>query len=131
MLLPRPKVVAVMGDAYHLVSADDPRPDFTTCQYKHTEEGYDEVSLLTHGPTEFADAKAVGPKDYFLKEERLALCPQDPRDGVLTALGLEARVCGKDNAYRILVRRPTDVLVLYCVECTREQAIALARAALR
>ena len=126
-LLPREKVVAVLGDAYHLTFAADPRPDFSTCEWKRSDKDYP-VGLMTRGPAEFRDAQVNGPTQYFAAESRLDRCAIGPRQSV-SGIGLEARICGQARSFTAIVRRAKDVLVLNCPDCTREQVIALARAA--
>ena len=128
-LLPRDEVVAVLGDAYHLTFAADPRPDFTSCEWKRTEKDYP-VGLVTRGPAEFRDAQVNGPAEYFVAESRLDRCAIGPRTS-LPGIGLEARICGQARSFTAIVRRSKDVLVLNCPECTREQVIALVRAAVQ
>jgi hypothetical protein len=128
-LLPRDELVAVLGDAYHLTFAADPRPDFTSCEWKRTEKDYP-VGFVTRGPAEFRDAQVNGPAEYFAAESRLDRCAIGPRTNV-PGIGLEARICGQAGAFTVLIRRAKDVLVLNCPECTREQVIALARAAVQ
>ena len=125
-LLPREEVVAVLGDAYHLTFAADPRPDFTSCEWKRTEMDYP-VGFVTRGPAEFRDAQVNGPVEYFAAESRLDRCASGPRV-TIAGLGLESRICGQAASFTVLIRRSSDVLVLNCPDCTREQAIALARA---
>jgi hypothetical protein len=127
-LLPHDEVVAVLGDGYHLTFANDPRPDFTRCEWKRSEKE-SAVALMTRGPAEFRDAQVNGPTEYFAAESRLQSCGGQPRGGAVTGIGLEARVCGSGRTYAAIIRRAKDVLTLSCPDCTREQVIALARAA--
>ena len=126
-LLPREEVVAVLGNGYHLTFASDPRPDFTSCEWKRTEKDYP-VGFVTRGPSEFREAQVNGPVEYFAAESRLDRCAIGPR-ATLPGIGLDARLCGQARSFTAIIRRSKDVLVLNCPDCTREQAIALARAA--
>lgn len=128
-LLPRAAIVAVMGDSYHLVRADDPRSDLSVCEWKRTEAGYDLVSVSTHGRAEFADAKVSTPAEYYEVEKRFAFC--NAKATPLTDLGQAAVLCGDTNSWRAIIRRTSDVLSISCMECTRGQAEALARAVFR
>lgn len=126
-LLPRDEIVAVLGNAYHLTFAADPRPDFSTCEWKRSEKDYP-IGFVTRGPAEFRDAQLNGPAEYFAAESRLDRCAIGPRTSV-PGIGLEARICGQARSFTAIIRRAKDVLVLNCPDCTREQVVALARAA--
>lgn len=129
-LLPRAKIVAVFGDAYHLTFAADPRPDFSTCEWKRDADGYG-LTFLMHGPAEFADANVAGAKEYFASQLKFSSCIQEP-GSALPDLGLEGRVCGSGaTGGTVIVRRANDVLAFGCVDCDRSKLVALARAALR
>ncbi len=129
-LLPRAKVVAVFGDAYHLTFAAAPRPDASSCEWTREVNGY-AIGFILHGPAEFADAKVAGPKEYFAVELGFASCGNDGGSPV-PGLGLEARICGSGPlGGTIVVRRAKDVLVFGCVDCDRNKLVTLARAALR
>jgi len=126
-LLPREEVVAVLGDAYHLTFAADPRPDFSTCEWKRSEKD-NPVGFVTRGPAEFRDAQLNGPAEYFAAEGRMDRCAIGPRASV-PGIGLEARLCGQAGSFTAIIRRAKDVLVINCPGCTRDQVIALARSA--
>ena len=125
-LLPREKVVAALGDGYHLTFASDPRPDFTSCEWKRSERDA-AVAFMTRGPAEFRDAQVNGPAGYFAAESRLQSCGGQPRGGAVSGIGLEARVCGSGRFYTVIIRRAKDVLTLSCPDCTRDQVLVLAR----
>jgi hypothetical protein len=129
-LLPREDIVAVLGDTYHLTYVNDPRPDFSTCEWKRTEKDY-AVTFMTRGPAEFRDAQLNGPSEYFAAELRMANCSSTPGNGAVAGIGLDTRVCGQGRHFTALIRRTKDVLTLICPDCTREQVIALARAAVQ
>ena len=128
-LLPREKVVAVLGDAYHLTFAGDPRPDFTSCEWKRSATD-NPVGFVTRGPAEFRDAQLNGPAEYFAAESRMDRCANGPRTSV-PGIGLETRICGQASSFTAIIRRAKDVLVLSCPNCTRDQVLALARAAVQ
>ncbi len=113
-----------------MTNANDPRPDFSICEWKRTESDHG-ITLATKGPTEFADAKVAGPVEYFAHETGLVQCSENPRDRSIAGIGLQTQICGDRSFYNVTVRRAADVLSLACFECTREQAVALARAASR
>jgi hypothetical protein len=50
----------------------------------------------------------------------------------VTGAGEQAMLCSSGPRYHdVIVRRVKDVLVLSCPDCSRDQAIALARAAVQ
>jgi hypothetical protein len=129
-LLPRSEVVAIVGESYHLTHAADPRPGVSICEWKPTTDAY-EMSLRVHSEPDFADSKVSGPSGFFAFETSMPVCSRHPPE-LVANLGEQARICsGADRFHTVIVRRAKDVLVFSCPDCSRDDAIALAKAAAR
>jgi hypothetical protein len=129
-LLPKAEIVAVLGDAYRLTDANDPRPGFSYCEWKRPTDDYT-FALRVHAEPEFIDAKVKGPEGFFALEVSLSPCQHNPGEP-LKGIGEQAVLCSSGGTYfNIIVRRVKDVLALSCFTCSRDQMIALARAALK
>lgn len=127
-LLPRREVVAVLGDAYRLTDANDPRSGFSFCDWKRPTDDHP-LSLRVHGGPEFALASVTGPAGFFALEVKLSPCQSQPGEP-LKGIGEQAVLCSSGGQYfNVIIRRAADVLVLSCFTCTREQMIALGRSA--
>jgi hypothetical protein len=129
-MLPRAEVVAVLGAAYRLTDANDPRPGFSFCEWKRPADDYP-FALRVHAEPEFAGARVKGPEGFFAFEVGLSPCSQSPGQP-LQGIGVEALLCSSGDQYlNVIIRRATDVLVLSCFTCRREDMIALASAAVK
>jgi hypothetical protein len=129
-LLPRAELVVVLGEAYRLVEANDPRPGFSFCEWKRPTDDYT-FALRVHAEPEFAGANVKGPEGFFALEVSLSPCQQTPGQP-LKGIGQQAVLCSSGRQFLdVIVRRAKDVLALSCFTCTREQIIALARAAVQ
>lgn len=127
-LLPRAEVVAVLGEVYRLVEANDPRPGFSFCEWKRPTDDHP-LALRVHAEPEFTEAKVKGPQGFFDMEIGLSPCQHNPGEP-LKGIGEQALLCSSGGSYfDLIVRRAKDVLALSCFTCNREQMIALARAA--
>ena len=129
-LLPRSKVVAVLGDAYRLVEANDPRPGFSFCEWKRPTDDYP-FALRVHAEPEFTGAKVKGAEGFFTLEVSFSPCKQTPGEP-LKGIGEQAVLCSGGGSYfNVIIRRAKDVLALSCFTCRREQMVALAQAAVQ
>lgn len=87
--------------------------------------------LRVHAEPEFTQAPVSSPAGFFALELTLSSCAQNPGEPVAGA-GEQAMLCSSGPRYHdVIVRRVKDVLVLSCPDCSRDQAIALARAAVQ
>ena len=128
-LLPKPEIVAVLGDAYRLVAANDPRPGFSFCEWKRPTDDYP-FALRVHAEPEFVESKVKGPEGFFALEVSLSPCQHNPGEP-LKGIGQQAVLCSSGPLMNVIIRRTKDVLALSCFTCQREQMIALARAAVK
>jgi hypothetical protein len=79
----------------------------------------------------FRNEKMKGPAEFFAFEASMLICQQQLPE-MLPNLGEQARICSDKGRYHtVIVRRPKDVVVFSCPDCSREDAIALTRAAVR
>jgi hypothetical protein len=129
-LLPKAEVVVVLGAEFRLTDANDPRPGFSYCEWKRPTDDY-AMALRVHAEPEFTQAPVSSPAGFFALELKLSPCAQNPGEPV-TGAGEQAMLCSSGPRYHdVIVRRVKDVLVLSCPDCSRDQAIALARAAVQ
>jgi hypothetical protein len=128
-LVPRGELTAIVGPAYRLAHADDPRPGMSFCEWKRTEQDYP-ITVRVAGEPEFRDARMSGPAEFFSFEVDMASCKDSGR--VLQGLGEQARQCSSGDRHHIVViRRAKDVIVVTCPDCASDAAVALAKAAVQ
>jgi hypothetical protein len=108
-----------------LVDVVRPRPGYSACQWRQTTADGTGFRLAVATHEEFADAGAADAAAFFAAERKL-LEPLELQP--VPGLGDEAIVGSPDRPI-ILVRTPAAVLTLNCDDCSRDQAIALARLA--